>query len=195
MPMNRRSKVYCAGFSLVELVITMMIMIILVGVVSMRATNLTTGARAGKIVATVEALRAPVVVYREDLGQWPIELSTSTSAKVHQLAFDPGFDGWDGPYIGGPIRRSLNPTGGSINVFSEIPDSYSNSNGIDLDGDGTPDLSGPEGCLILFTGVDKEIAMEVDATLDKDVQGPWTDAGRVEYEEAKGQLSVLLASD
>ena len=55
-----------SGFSLVELVITMTIMTILVGVVSMRAGGMTNKARSAKIVSTVEGLRTPVIMYEQD---------------------------------------------------------------------------------------------------------------------------------
>lgn len=183
-----------AGFSLVELVITMTIMTILVGVVSMRASGMTSKARAAKIVSTVDALRTPVVLYQEDTGQWPIEYSNSTGANVHRLTFDPGVTGWEGPYIEDPIRRSTNPSGGTVNIYNQLPAGFTNSNGFDIDGNGTSDLAGTDGCLMLFTGIDQDVAEKVDRAFDEGLAGTWTDAGRVEYNAARRQLSVLLAS-
>lgn len=184
-----------AGFSLVELVITMTIMTILVGVVSMRASGMTAKARAAKIVATVEALRTPVILYHEDTGAWPVEYSNSQGANVHRLTFDSGVTGWEGPYIEDPVRRSMNPSGSWVNIYNQIPSNYSNSNGIDIDGDGTAEFTGTQGCLIVFDNIPQEVAEKVDAAFDQGLAGTWSDGGRVEYVSAGERLSVLLAND
>ena len=184
-----------AGFSLVVLVFSLSILTFLGGVVSMRASGMTNKARAAKIISMVESLRTPVVLYREDTGAWPIEYSNRTGANVHRLAFDPGVTGWEGPYIEDPIRRSMNPTGGTVNLYNQIPNGFTNSNGIDIDGDGTSDYAGTQGSIILFTGIDEEIAVKVDAAFDEGLAGTWSDAGRVEYNTARRQLAVLVASN
>lgn len=181
-----------AGFSLVELVITMTIMTILVGVVSMRASGMTDRARAAKIVSTVQNLRTPVTLYHQDTDQLPREYSGFQGATNHRLSQDPGITGWDGPYITDPIRRSWNPTGGQVHMYSTIPAAYASNNGFDLDGDGTTDVIGNEGCILVFWECDIEVAEKVDRAFDDQLPGTWTDAGRVEFQEASRRLSVLL---
>jgi prepilin-type N-terminal cleavage/methylation domain-containing protein len=183
-----------SGFSLIELVITMTIMVILVGVVSMRATGVTDRARSTKIIATIESLETPVMLYHQDTGQLPTEYSGWQGASYHRLSADPGVTGWDGPYISDPIRRSWNPTGGSVHVFNYVVGGYTNGNGIDLDGDGTGDVAGTNGSIITFWDVEQDVAEKVDRAFDDDVTGNWQDAGKVEYQAAERRLTYLLYS-
>lgn len=180
------------GFSLVELVITMTIMTILVGVVSMRASGMTDRARAAKIVSTVESLRTPITLYQQDTNELPREYSGYSGGTYHRLSQDPGVSGWDGPYITDPIRRSWNPTGGQVHIYNTIPASYANNNGFDIDGDGTTDVIGADGCVLTLWEIDLELAEKVDRAFDDALSGTWSDAGRVEYQEASRRLTVLL---
>ncbi|MGK0484015.1 MAG: prepilin-type N-terminal cleavage/methylation domain-containing protein, partial [Planctomycetota bacterium] len=166
-----------AGFSLVELVITMTIMVILVGVVSMRATGVTDKARSTKIINTIESLMAPVMLYHQDTGQLPREYSGWQGSTYHRLSVDPGVEGWDGPYVSEPIRRSWNPTGGSVHVFDSVVAGYTNNNGIDLDGDGTGDVTGTNGAIMTFWDVDEDVAEKVNRAFDDGITGNWMDAG------------------
>ena len=181
-----------SGFSLVELVITMTIMTILVGVVSMRASGMTDKARAAKIISTVENLRTPVTLYQQDTNQLPREYSGYQGATYHRLSQDPGVAGWDGPYITDPIRRSWNPTGGQVHMYNTIPAAYANNNGFDLDGDGATDVIGNQGCVMTFWTITPEVAQKVDRAFDEALPGTWSDAGRVEYQEAGQRLTILL---
>lgn len=181
-----------SGFSLVELVITMTIMSILVGVVSMRANGVTNKARAAKIISVVEGLRTPVMLYMDDTNQLPLEYSGYTGANFHRLSQDPGINGWQGPYIESPISRSWNPTGNLVHMYATA--NYANNNGYDMDGDGTTDVIGNEGCGIIFWGIDQEIAERVDRAFDDQLPGNWMDAGRVEYNAGARRMSILLAS-
>lgn len=181
-----------SGFSLIELVITMAIMAILVGVVSMRATGVTDRARSAKIIATVENLETPVMLYHQDTGQLPTEYSGWQGATYHRLSADPGVAGWNGPYVADPIRRSWNPTGGSVHVFNYVVSAYTGDNGMDLDGDGTADVVGTNGSIITFWEIDQDLAEKVDRAFDGDVTANWQDAGKVEYQAAERRLSCLL---
>lgn len=181
-----------SGFSLVELVITMTIMTILVGVVSMRAGGMTDKARAAKIVANVEGLRTPVTLYHQDTNALPREYSGYQGASYHMLSQDPGVTGWEGPYITDPIRRSWNPTGGLVHLYNTIPAAYASNNGFDLDGDATTDVIGNDGCTLVFWNIEIEVAEKVDAAFDEQLPGTWWDAGRVEYQEANSRLSILI---
>ena len=182
------------GFSPLELVITMAIMLILVGVVSMRATGVTDRARSSKIIATIERLTTPVKLYHADTGQLPTEYSGWQGAAYHRLSADPGVEGWNGPYVSDPIRRSWNPTGGSVHVFNYVVAGYTNGNGLDLDGDGTGDVTGTNGCIITFWDVEQEVAEEIDQSLDGGLPGNWQDTGKVEYQPTERRLTYLLLS-
>ncbi len=184
-----------SGFSLVELVITMTIMTILVGVVSMRASGMTDKARAAKIISTIENLRTPATLYQQDTNQLPREYSGYQGATYHRLSQDPGVAGWDGPYITDPIRRSWNPTGGQIHLYDTIPASYAGNNGFDMDGDGSTDVIGNQGCVLTFWSIDPDVAEKVDRAFDEALPGTWYDAGRVEYQEASLRMTVLILQD
>lgn len=181
-----------SGFSLVELVITMTIMTILVGVVSMRASGMTDKARAAKIISTIENLRTPATLYQQDTNQLPREYSGYQGATYHRLSQDPGVSGWDGPYITDPIRRSWNPTGGQIHFYDTIPTAYAANNGFDLDGDGATDYIDGEGCVLVLWEIDANVAEKVDNAFDEALPGTWHDAGRIEYQAADRRLSILI---
>ena len=172
----------------------MTIMVILVGVVSMRAGGVTDRARSSKIISTVESLTTPVMLYHQDTGQLPTEYSGWQGATYHRLSTDPGVIGWDGPYISDPIRRSWNPTGGSVHVFNYVVGGYTNGNGMDLDGDGTSDVTGTNGSIITFWDVEQDVAEKIDRAFDNGVAGNWQDAGKVEYQAAERRLTCLLFS-
>ncbi|MEM9380302.1 MAG: prepilin-type N-terminal cleavage/methylation domain-containing protein [Planctomycetota bacterium] len=191
-PLRSRTASPRGGFSLVELVITMTIMTILVGVVSMRASGMTNKARAAKIIQTVENLRTPVMLYHQDTSQLPREYSGRQGATYHRLSTDPGTAGWDGPYIEDPIRRSWNPTGGNVHLYNYCVNGHTGGNGFDLDGDGNGDVTGQDGCMITFWQVDQEIAEKVDDAFDRSLPGTWSDAGRVEYQSNSRRMAILL---
>ncbi len=180
------------GFSLVELVITMTIMTILVGVVSMRANGMTDKARAAKIVSTVEGLRTPVMMYHQDTNQLPYEYSGYQGGTYHRLSLDPGVANWDGPYIETPISRSWNPTGELIHMYNQAIPSYSGNNGFDIDGDGTQDVDQYDATTLVIWGIEEGVAEKVDRAFDSNLGGTWTDAGRVEYTAASRRMNIMI---
>lgn len=180
------------GFSLVELVITMTIMTILVGVVSMRANGMTDKARAAKIVSVVGGLRTPVMMYHQDTNQLPREYSGRQGGTFHRLSIDPGITNWDGPYIETPITRSWNPTGELVHMYNQAVPNHTGNNGFDLDGDGTQDVDQFDAVTIVFWGIDEPVAEKVDRAFDAMLPGNWMDAGRVEYRANNRRLAVMV---
>lgn len=178
------------GFSLVELVITMTIMTILVGVVAMRAGSMTDKARVAKIVSLAENLKTAVMMYHEDTTQLPLEYNGYQGANYHRLSQDPGLTGWDGPYLEGPINRTWNPTGAQVHLYNRA--AHARNNDYDLDGDGTADVANADGCSLSFWGIDQDLAERIDAALDEGIAGDWTNAGRVEYRASNRILSILV---
>lgn len=178
-----------SGFSLVELVITMTIIAILAGVVSMRAGGMAAKARASKIASLVENLKAATTVYHLDTNQLPREYSGYTGATNHRLTQDPGVAGWEGPYLETPINRSWNPTGNNVHLYASAP--YAVGNDFDLDGDTNPDVANTDACTLVLWGIDEETALKVDDTLDSSLPGDWMNTGRVEY-RSNSILTVLV---
>ena len=184
-----------SGFSLIELVITMTIMAILVGVVSMRAGGQTDKAQATKIMKIADELKTACALYHADTGFTAREYSNYQGATYHRLALDPGVTGWAGPYLEKPLNRSMAPTAGNIHLYNYSPSGYTGGNGFDLDGDGTVDVAGQVGnnsnCLVVW-GVDQEVAEHVDEAFDRNLPGDWTDAGQVEYTAGSRRLAILI---
>ena len=185
-----------AGFSLIELVITMSIMAILVGVVSMRSGNVTDKARATKIIKAVNDMKNAVALYVGDVAQMPREESGRTGATYYRLSMDPGIEGWSGPYIERPISTSMHPTGrNNVRLRPGAWASRNNGNGFDLDGDGTQDIA-PNAywdtcCTLDFDGgITEQVAQKVDQALDGGVGGDWQDSGVVEFHGSS--LSILI---
>ena len=180
-----------AGFSLIELVITMTIMAILVGVVSMRSGTVTDKARASKIMAVTETFRTACEMYYSDTAASPYEYSGYQGASNHRLSMDPGVSGWQGPYINSPITRSQNPVGSTVHLYNRLVSGYTNTNGIDVDGDGTADYAADApGNILVFWGIPEGLAEMVDQSFDRDLPGDWKDAGDVEW--ASNRLTVVV---
>ncbi len=187
---SRRSR---AGFSLIELVITMTIMAILVGVVSMRSGTLTNKAQASKIASTADTYKKACEMYFGDTGQSALEYTNYTGATYHRLSQNPTITGWNGPYIERPISTAENPMNTTVHLYSNIV--YANGNGFDLDGDGTADVAnGAAGNTLCFWGITDTLGQAVDAMIDRTpaaVGTAWQDRGRVEW-QAGNLLSIML---
>ena len=188
---TRRSR---AGFSLIELVITMTIMAILVGVVSMRSGTLTNKAQASKIATTADAYKKACEMYFSDTGQNAVEYSDHTGATHHRLSQNPTtITGWNGPYVERPISTAENPMKTTVHLYQNIW--YANGNGFDINGDGTADVAnGAAGNTLCFWGITETLGQAVDAMIDGTpaaVGTGWQDRGRVEW-QAGNLLSILI---
>lgn len=181
-----------SGFSLLELVITMTVMTILVGVVSLRAGSVTDKARAARIVSLVDNIKPAIVLYQDDTGQLPREYNGFQGGTFHRLSQDPSVNGWQGPYIETPINRTWNPTGGQVHLYASAATAVGNA--FDLDGNGTVDVANNDACCLSLWNVGENLAEMVDRAYDQDVSANWTDSGRVEYQPASRLLTVLVYS-
>lgn len=181
-----------SGFSWVELVLTMTIMIVLVGVVSIGSGPAGRGRAVEQILRTEKALRDATERYLGDTGALPREYCGWEGQAFHHLSMDSGAPGWSGPYITGPIQRGWNPSGGQIHVFDYVVSAYAGGNGFDLDADGDRDVEGSRACVLTFWDVDPEAAQGVDQELDGGSGARWADSGRVEYQQEHRRLTILL---
>ncbi len=184
-----------SGFSLIELVITMTIMAILVGVVSMRAGGQTEKAHATKLMKVADELEIACAMYHADTGAFAYEYSNYQGATYHRLALDPGVTGWGGPYMEKPLNRSMGVNGSTIHLYNYAVGGYCNNNGFDLDGNGTSDVAHNVGnvCNILVCwGVNDDIAERVNNAFDRSLPGNWMDSGQVEYNAGSDVLTILL---
>ncbi len=186
--LGRRNR---SGFSLIELVITMTIMAILVGVVSMRSGALTTKAQATRIAETVETYETACVAFYGDTGQNAIEYTGYTGATYHRLSQDPSIAGWSGPYIERPISAADNPANTTVHLYGAAY--YANSDGFDIDGDGTADVAVNAACNILaFWGMTTELAKAIDTIIDRSATtANWQNTGRVEF-NGSNHVTILV---
>jgi prepilin-type N-terminal cleavage/methylation domain-containing protein len=180
-----------AGFSLIELVITMTVMAILVGVVSMRSGAVTTKAQATKIVSTVETYKTACTAYYGDTGQSAYEYTGYTGATYHRLSQDPSISGWGGPYIERPISAAESPVNSTVHLYSSAV--YANSDGFDIDGDGTADIAANAACNVLcYWSVTAELAKAVDNIIDRSAAtANWQNTGRVEF-NGSNHMTILV---
>jgi len=183
-----------AGFSLLELVITMTIMAILVGIVSMRSGAVTSKAQATKIAATFDSYKKACEMFYGDTGQHALEYTGRTGATYHRLAQNSGtITGWAGPYIERPIGTAESPVNTTVHLYQTI--NYANGNGFDLDGDGTADVAAnADGNVLVFWGITQELGQAVDSILDRtaaSVGTAWQDRGMVEWQTGN-VLSILI---
>lgn len=181
-----------SGFSLIELVITMTIMAILVGVVSLRSGALTGKAQATKVAETVNAYKTACTMYFGDTGQSPIEYTGYAGATYHRLSQDPSITGWNGPYLERPISAAENPTNSTVHLYNTAV--YANSDGFDIDGDGTADVAANAANtnVLAFWGMTPELAKAIDTVIDKSAAGSsWQNSGYVEF-NGTNHVTILV---
>ena len=184
---------HARGFSAVELVVTLAVMTLLVGVVSMRASGADGDEQGARIADSIGKLTRPVLLFHEDTGELPREYAGWDGASFHRLSMDPGTEGWDGPYLDEPLSRSWNPTGGQVHLFDYVVPEHTGGDGFDLDGDGRADVAGSRGAMMTFWNVGQDAARVVEEAFDADSAGAdWMRSGRVEYLPERRRLSFLL---
>ena len=181
---NRRS-----GFSLIELVVTMTILAILVGVVSFRSASVVDRGRVTKVLSLVDTLRSACALYHADTGAYAREY-TNYAPNNRRLSAQQTVNGWSGPYIEAPLAHNTSNPFGNLHLYDN-PLANNWIPGFDLDGDNTVDVTSGANMLWL-SGVDQEAAEKIDEALDGNLQGTWTDAGRVRYSPASRYCWVLI---
>lgn len=170
----------------------MTIIVILVGVVSRRVTEVSAESMSSRIVESVRGLRPQVERYHHDTGRLPREYSGWPGQTFHTLSGDPGTPGWNGPYLDGPINASWNPSGSQAHLFNYIVSAYTGGDGFDVDGDRIPDVQEGQGSMMTYWGIQEDVARQVDAAIDTIRAHGWRAHGAVEYQPEQRRLSVLL---
>lgn len=183
-----------SGFTLIELVITLVIMTLLVGIAVPAIGTLQDDAKVAKILATSDALKKACERHYADTGMLCVEQSGSSAVNSHMLAEVQTIKGWKGPYLDHPLTSGDNPFAGSVSIFNAFnvgnPRPY--ANGFKLTGPSAPKRKGA-GQYVAFTKVPKLIAEAVNDALDDGIGGNWRKTGRVQWKSAnEGTLMIYL---
>jgi prepilin-type N-terminal cleavage/methylation domain-containing protein len=186
----KRSLSRRAGFSLLEIVIAVSVIVVLAGVISISAKSLTVRAKVAKTANLVQTLKTACAMHHADCGTYPYEY-TGYAASSRQLSGTQTYSGWKGPYLESPFSNAtINPFGGSGHIYSTVT-ANGWLTGFDLDGDGTDDVTS-SGNMLWLSGVPSEAATAIDSTIDGTLAGTWSSAGRVRYNSSNSYLYVLL---
>lgn len=196
------------GFSLLELVVIVAVLVLMAGIIAPTAQHLLVDAKAQKISDLAEALRGACMRYHLDTnayakegvfaapdaeGEYP---DLITDRREYLLSYAAGTPSWNGPYTDHPLLPSDNPTGNPIFVSNQLNDGAA-MQGFDLDGTGL-ERTGPGNMLVVQLdprdrGTATRIAARVDALVDgADGSAQWMSKGRVNFVLMSCKLYVYL---
>lgn len=138
------------GFTLMELVVIMAVIIVLGGILLPQVNRVITEAKKSKAKAELEHIKSALLAYKEDVGELPPSGTQTTAAALDGSSTETALlsggasppSGWNGPYIESSI--STDPWGNSYmyednDGASGRPISYLLSYGPD----GTKDITNP----------------------------------------------------
>ena len=172
-----------SGFSAIELVITVAILGILMGVVKMRSSSLLDRTKVAKITQTADAVRSACVLFHTDTAQYAKHGATDTPLLASKLA------GWNGPYLEGDNLNSGNPFG-EFRIDNQHS-GFGSVTGWDLDSDGKEEVSGA--CnVVLLTGIDGVTATQLNSYYDSSETSAWEQMGRFQYIPASQSGLIFL---
>lgn len=181
------------GFTLLELAITVSIIILLAGLLLPLIGDARRDAEVANIVSTVDALRKACIAHYADTGTYATEASNVAAAASHELSVSQSTTNWGGPYLDHPLTSGDNPFGGDVVVFEAMEAGGANANGFLLAGTGSPASTGA-GQALTMTNIPEMVAQAVDAAMDQNVAGTWSETGRVEWSATNDTLIVYLIS-
>lgn len=145
-----------AGFSLIELVITMTIITILAGLVTLRTGGMSESARITRAVSDLKTMAKALDVMKADMGVFPPDVSRNTDPGLNDVNRVPAGrrEFWRGPYV--DRWPSENPWGGEFDY------EFWNYSGFNFDG-----TAGNEVLISLRGGtMNREIMDEIDSAMD-----------------------------
>ena len=178
-----------AGFSLLELVVTLSILAILVGVVSFRSGDVVEMSRVSKVLTLIETLESACAQHHADTGVLAHEYP-GYSAEHCELSSDQDTPGWNGPYVDGPLTHNHSNPFGSLHLYDN-PRTNDWIDGFDVQGDGQIEVE-ENANMLWLSGVDEESAQMIDDEIDADVEGEASKTGRVRWDRANNYCWVLI---
>ncbi|MFT5200505.1 MAG: type II secretory pathway pseudopilin PulG [Planctomycetota bacterium] len=160
------------GFSAVELVLTVLVLAILMGVVKMRSSNLLDRSKITKIAQTAAVAKSACILFHTDTAQYAKHDMVGYPLLESQLP------GWNGPYLKGAELKQSNPFG-DFRIDNNHT-GFGKVTGWDLDNDGNEEVTGA--CnVILLTGIDEQTANKLNTYYDPAKTEAWEKAGRFQY--------------
>ena len=187
--MNKRNPARrSAGFSLVEITISLVVIAMIVGVVAVRSGGVVNRGRTTHVIQLVDTLKKASAQYHADTGEMPREYAGG-AANDCRLSGAQTVAGWRGPYIESPLTTAMNPSGNTLNLY-DTPAVQGNA-GFDTDADGVNDVTS-SACTLWLSGVTQADAQAIDAAFDKGVGGNWYDTGRVKWSSSTAYCWVLV---
>lgn len=187
--MNRHTSRRPAGYSIVELLATLSILAVLVGLVSFGSSRPVDRAKLAHLLDVVEKVGSACERYHADTGRFAYEYS-DTAAPHRRLSAPQREEGWSGPYLAAPLRHLVSNPFGSVHLYND-PRANDWIQGFDLDGDGAAEVT-RDANMLWLSGIDGPMARALDRALDADVRGGWTAAGRVRYDGPRGFAWILV---
>ncbi len=107
----KKSHTTKSGFTLLELLVTTIVLGVLAAIVVPTARSMVTDAKAARMMQTIKIIADASRQYFANTGVWP--------GTAGDLWTNPGIAGWNGPYLERPIGIEDNPFGQPIHVMSD----------------------------------------------------------------------------
>ena len=184
------------GFTLIELVVTIVILTLLVGIAVPVVGTLQDDAKVAKILQAAETMRGACARHYADTGALAIEQSGQAGAAFHRLSLTQTTAGWKGPYMDHPLTEGDNPFAGAALIYDTFNGGIAVpfNNGFRITGQGGPNITGA-GQFLAFTQIPQKIAQAVNDAMDKGLAGNWQQFGRVQYRPANGGTLMIFLMD
>jgi len=173
---------------LLEIVISLAVIAMIVGVVAVRSSGVINKGKASRVIQLVDTLKKASAQYHADTNALPWEYSGS-SAVNRKLSGTQTLTGWQGPYMESPITSAMSPSGRTLHMYA-TPTANGNA-GFDTDGDGVNDVTA-NACCLWLSGITQADAQVIDAAFDKGLPGNWYETGRVKWKSSNSYCWVLV---
>jgi len=110
------------SFTLIELIIVIAIIAILAAIIAPNAFRAIEKAKVAKAVEDFKTISTASYSLYADTGRWPLQCGGDDckELEITEIFVDPGWPGWDGPYIESALRK--HPWGGQyvIQIWDDI---------------------------------------------------------------------------